>query len=122
VNQINSQIHSVNDLRGKAVETNSIYQASLQARYGLITSEFVFNGNQDLLDAADAVLRGDLTALITDAPLIEWQLSEQQGCTLRMLPDIIDPFSYGITFKVGTSVAVVDTFSGTSSKMLLTAS
>jgi len=112
VNQISSQIKSINDLRGKSVQTNSIYMPRLRTQYGILASELIYDGPQDLADAMNLVIKGDLSALITDAPMIEWLLSQQQGCTVRMLPDVIEPFSYGIAFRVGTSIAVVDTFSG----------
>ena len=112
VNQINGQVRSIEDLRGKAVAADSIYIPRLRTRYGVIASEIPFEDESDLVTAGQEVESGVLTALISDEPLLQYLLDNTEGCTIKLLPQQIEPFSYGIAFKPGTSAEVVDTFSG----------
>jgi len=112
VSQINSQIRSINDLKGKAVSTNGIYQDRLRVRYGIVSTELVYNGIQDMIDAAREVGDGLLAGLISDAPVLQYALSNLSWCDTTLLPGEIEPFSYGLAFKMGTADAVIRTFSG----------
>jgi ionotropic glutamate receptor len=111
VNQINSQINSVYELRGKAFASNSIYLPRLRSQYGIIGTILEFNGTQDVINAAYDVLSGAYAAVITDEPYIQLAIAAIPDCQVIQLPDVILPFSYGVAFKTGTNSSLVDIFS-----------
>lgn len=102
VTRINSEIRTINDMRGKAVATEPIYVERLRARYGIYASEVVGLSNQQL---AKAVLSGSLQAVVDDEPVIHFIVATTPGCSLRVLPDTLDQFDYAIALPVGTSQA-----------------
>jgi len=113
VNQINSQITSMEELRGKAVITNSAYSQKLRSRYGIRAFELNEEEYEDqYIEAAKDIINGELTALITDAPLLENFLVNTPGCAVRQLSDaLIEPYSYGFGVKNGIDPVFVDDLS-----------
>lgn len=110
VTQINSQITSVEQLRGRAVQTNDVYLARLRANYGILASP-AYSDETFVQRAAADIVSGALTALISDAPLISSALQEMPGCQVRMLDQVVEPFSYGWAFSSASSDADVEAFS-----------
>lgn len=111
VSQINSQIRSVNDLRGRAVLTNAIYVPGLRTQYGIVASVLDFNSVNDVVNAASSVIDGSVAAVISDDVVIKSAVSQIPYCQVLELPNTILPFSYGIGFKVGTNPSLVSKFS-----------
>jgi len=118
VNQINSQVHSIYDLKGKAVSTNDIYQDRLRVRYGIVSTQLAYNSIQDMIDAGKEVGDGLLAALISDAPILQYALSSLDWCDTSLLPAEVEPFSYGLAFKMGTADVIIDSFSGECTQFL----
>jgi Bacterial extracellular solute-binding proteins, family 3/Ligand-gated ion channel len=108
VNQINSQITSIDQLRGKAVASNSVYLEKLRSRYGILAITLDNNNPNMLMDAAKQVTSGDLAAVISDRPLIENLLQNISGCPVRQLSDaLLEPFNYGFAVKNGINSSFV---------------
>lgn len=112
VNQINSQITSVEQLRGKAVASNPVYLEKLRSRYGILAIELDDDDPDALFDAARLIKNGELTAVMTDSPLLEAALQSIPGCEVRRLSDaLIEPFNYGFGVRNGIDQKVVDKLS-----------
>jgi hypothetical protein len=107
VSSLTSEIRSVEDLRGRAVATLEVYQPRLRSRYGLIAS--AVGDSADAIDAAAADVRaGFLTALVADHALVLHAAARLPGCGERVLPMLIEPFSYGVVFSPRLPQALAD--------------
>jgi ABC-type amino acid transport substrate-binding protein len=113
VNQINSQITSIDQLKGKAVASNAVYVGKLRSRYGILAVELNDNDPNMLYNAAELVKNGELTAVITDKPLVENLLANFQGCAVRQLSNaLLEPFNYGYAVRNGINATFLDDLSG----------
>lgn len=111
VSAINSQIHDINDLRGKSVATYDTYIPRLRQHSGIFASPLDFNSDEEFSGFLDKVASGDLAAVIMDAPYMEFILSTYPGCVVRSLPGQVEPFSYGMVFKSTLNDSLIDIFS-----------
>jgi hypothetical protein len=107
VSSLTSEIRSVEDLRGRAVGSLDIYTQRLRSKYGLVAAAI-----EDSVDAIDAaavdVQAGLLTALVADHALVLHAAAGLPGCGERVLPQLIEPFSYGVVFSPRLPQALVD--------------
>jgi len=113
VNQINSQITSIEQLRGKAVTSNGIYLERLRSRYGILAVQLSDDDPAALAEAARLVVNGELAAVITDKPLLDDYLQNIPGCDVRQLSNaLLEPFAYGFGVREGIDAAYVTALSG----------
>lgn len=64
VSKINTSVETVSDLRGKAIATVPVYIPRLRTLYGLVPSVAQISQYSDILDYADMVAKGELTAFL----------------------------------------------------------
>jgi hypothetical protein len=100
VSQLNTDISSVDDLRGKSVGTVSVYKPRL-AKYGISGTSLDFQGISSAPDWVAALRNGSLAATTVDEPFQRY-VAATSGCDLRILRDTFEPFDYGVAFRVGT--------------------
>lgn len=110
VSQLNTDINSVNDLRGKSVGTVSVYKPRL-AKYGVSGTALDFQGASSVPDWVAAIRNGSLAATAVDEPFQQFVLATS-GCDLRILRDTFEQFDYGIAMRVGTPASEISKISG----------
>eukprot|EP00890_Picochlorum_soloecismus_P005115 jgi/Picsp_1/5604/NSC_02963-R1_glutamate delta 2 len=103
-------VNSVYDLVGLAVSTVPVYQEKLRSRYGLVTISADINNMDDIEGEADLVANGNLASFLTDAETIQYVVATYPECKVRMLPNTIEPFDYGLAFNERTNESIVDAF------------
>jgi ABC-type amino acid transport substrate-binding protein len=104
-------IDSIADLQGMSVSTVEVYQPRLQSRYGLRTIEAEISSIADIKDEMMDVATGSLTAFLIDKEVAQYYVATWPDCALRLLPQSIEPFDYGLAFAPRTSAEVVSAFS-----------
>ncbi len=110
VQKVNS-IRSIYDLGGLAVASVPVYIPRLQSQYGIIASDANITGVESVAATADLVARGNLAAFLYDNAVAEYVAGTFPGCAVRVLPDKIQPFDYGVAFKKGTNPEFIANFS-----------
>jgi len=110
-NNFNSEITSVNDLRGKAVTTNEIYRSRLQARYGIQSVPLIFISDASVVEATYDVIAGSLSAVITDYSILTYISDVFKNCEAKLLPQGIEPFAIGMAFSPNMPQSEVSKFS-----------
>ena len=106
-----TSIDSIYDLSSQAVSSVPIYIPRLQARYGIMATDANVSTIDDVESQAGQVAAGRLAAFIYDTPMAQYVTATFAKCAVRLLPDTIEPFDYGIAFKKGTNDSLVDAFS-----------
>ena len=106
-----SSLNNIYDLQGLAVSTVEVYRPKIQARYGIKTSEAMISSADDLLNEAALVADGVLAAFLIDAEVAQYIVATWPECKLRLLPNTIEPFKYGLAFNTRVDQDLVDSFS-----------
>jgi len=106
-----SSVNSIFDLQGYAVSTVEAYQERIQEGYGLKTMVAQLSSRDDLTKEAGQVAMGSLAAFLYDAEAAQYLVATWPECRLRMLPDTIEPFDYGLAFNTRTDPDIVNAFS-----------
>lgn len=106
-----SSVNSIYDLQGLAVSTVEAYQNRIQAAYGLKTLETKLTTRDDLTKEAGQVAMGSLAAFLYDTEAAQYLVATWPECRLRLLPETIEPFDYGLAFNSRTDPAIVNAFS-----------
>jgi ABC-type amino acid transport substrate-binding protein len=106
-----SSLNNIYDLQGLAVSTVEVYRPKIQARYGIKTSEAMISSADDLLNEAALVADGVLAAFLIDAEVAQYIVATWPECKLRLLPNTIEPFKYGLAFNTRVEQELVDQFS-----------
>ena len=57
------------------------------------------------------VAAGTITGFLFDREVAQFYVAQWPGCGLRLLPQITEPFDYGLAFGPATSREIVDAFS-----------
>ena len=57
------------------------------------------------------VAAGTITAFMIDREVAQYFVAQWPGCGLRLLPQVVEPFDYGLAFGPSTPRSVVDAFS-----------
>ena len=104
-------LNSVYDLIGLAVSTVPLYVDKLKMRYGIIALEASIGNMEDIEREADLVVNGNLASFVTDAEVIQRVVATFPECKVRMLPQTIEPFEYGLAFSSRTNESIVSSFS-----------
>lgn len=95
------------DLGGLAVSSVPVYIPRLQSQYGIIASDANITGIETAVATAELVAQGNLAAFLYDDAVAEYVAGTFPGCSVRVLPDGIQPFDYGMAFKKGTDPQLV---------------
>ena len=111
VQKVNNQITSVYDLPGLAVASVPVYIPRLRSQYGIIASDANITDIQSVKDTAGLVAGGNLAAFLYDDVVSAYVTATFPGCAVRLLPDKIQPFDYGIAFTKGFDPNLVDQIS-----------
>ena len=106
-----SSVNSIYDLQGYAVSTVEAYQQRIQEGYGLKTMVADLSTRDDLTKEAGQVAMGSLAAFLYDTEVAQYLVATWPECRLRLLPDTIEPFDYGLAFNTRTDQDIVDAFS-----------
>jgi len=115
-------INSVEDLRGRLVASTSAYISNLEAAFGwfgVLTKNISSDSTESLKAIVGEVSSGALTAFLYDLPMLrsvvgsydDPTISESGQCPVRLLPETVLPFAFGLAFPKQTSMDLVDEFS-----------
>ena len=109
---ISNQIDSVADLQGKIVGV----------RVGSVAEEYmrsVFVGTMPfdhITEAADALLEGEISAIVGDSPVLEYYAASHPDLPLEVIGNTFQPDKYGFAFTAGhaltkpASVAIIGAY------------
>lgn len=99
VNTLNSQITSVNDLKGQPVGTigGSSAEAFLKL-HGFNPLDFA-----GLHDATEALTKGDVKAIVYDSPMLRYFQATHAESPLQLAGDIFERQSYGFALPLGST-------------------
>ena len=106
-----NKIRSVYDLTGLAVSSVPVYIPRLKSQYGIIASDANITSIEGVQEAAHLVAQGILAAFLYDDVVEQYVAATFPGCAVRVLPDRVQPFDYGVAIKKGTSPELVANFS-----------
>ena len=106
-----SAVNSIFDLQGYAVSTVEAYQQRILEGYGLKTMVAQLSTRDDLTKEAGQVAMGSLAAFLYGTEVAQYLVATWPECRLRILPDTIEPFDYGLAFNSRTDPDIVDAFS-----------
>jgi len=109
--QRTNTIRSVYDLSGLAVSSVAIYIPYLKSQYGILALDANISDVEMVVAEADLVAKGSLASFMYDNVVSEYVAASFPGCAVRVLPDKVQPFDYGIAFKKGTDPELVDSIS-----------
>jgi len=104
-------VDSIFDLNGLAVATVEVYQPRIQSRYGVMTIEATINSVDDIFEQADQIARGNLAAFLIDAEVASYIVANYPECRIRLLPNTIEPYDYGLAFNTRVNPEIVESFS-----------
>jgi hypothetical protein len=104
-------INSIFDLQGMSVSTVEVYQPRFLNRYGLRTIEATISSYDDIRAEAGDVAAGMLAAFLIDREVAQYYVATWPDCALRLLPQITEPFDYGLAFGTSTPQDIVSAFS-----------
>lgn len=100
---------NLDSLRGKPVATSSVYQAVLKQNYGLTTSVVDWSGESTFLAVRQALENGTLQAYIMGEVALSINMAAyNEGCRLRLVGSMFQPFSYGFAFSSVVSSETID--------------
>jgi ABC-type amino acid transport substrate-binding protein len=108
ISSLSSSITSVDDLRGRAVLTDSIYAPRLLDHHGLVGAQAAIKGQAALAAAARQVLDGSLAAVVHDHAYLLRASEEVAGCALRVLPWKLESFNYAVVASLTLAQSVLD--------------
>lgn len=98
VNTLSSDIHSLSDLRGKAVGTvdGATAQEFLKAE-GIAAKAYT-----DVGAACDALTREEVRAVVYDAPMLRYYLNKTSNRRLQFVGTLFDKQEYGFALQPGS--------------------
>lgn len=105
------EINSIKDLVGMSVSTVEVYQDQFLRRYGLRTMEANISSFDDIKREMADVAAGTITGFLIDREVAQYYVAQWPGCQLRLLPQITEPFNYGLAFGASMPRDIVDAFS-----------
>lgn len=104
-----TSIRSVDDLRGKAVSTHSIYQDRIRSTYGLHTGDIEWTGAPAFLEARTQMMEGRLQAYVMSEVALKLNIAQYNyDCGLRLVGPVFLPFDYAFTFNIATEPNMID--------------
>ncbi|KAL4527734.1 hypothetical protein Ndes2526B_g08591 [Nannochloris sp. 'desiccata'] len=109
--QRSNMIRSVYDLSGLAVSSVPVFIPRLKLQYGIFASDANISDVEGVVEEAELVAKGALAAFMYDNVVEEYVAATFPGCAVRVLPDKVQPFDYGVAFKKGTDPELVSNFS-----------
>lgn len=100
VTHINRKIENVADLQDKsvAVRVGSVAESYLQAR-SIATVPF-----NHLSDAVDALINDEVSAVVADAPVLEYYVHTNPKAPLEVVGNVFSPDKYGFAFPPQSSL------------------
>ena len=104
-------VDSIYDLNGLAVSTVEVYRPRIQSRYGIIASGAKVNNLEDVEEQVDFVAKGNLAAFLIDSEVAQYVVASYPECRVRLLPNKIEPFDYGLAFNPRVDEETVQVFS-----------
>ena len=105
------EINGISDLIGLSVSTIEVYQDRFLEGYGLRTINTTISSPEDIRRELRDVESGRLAAFLFDREVVQFMVAQWPQCGLRLLPEVAEPFNYGLAFGRGTPRPVVDAFS-----------
>lgn len=109
--QRSSNIGSIYDLVGLATASVTAYIPRIRHRYGILAMTANLSDINALEETADLVAQGQLAAFLYDDVVLKYTTALYPNCAVKLLKDRLEPFDYGLAFKVGTNVSTVNAFS-----------
>ncbi len=76
-----------------------------------MTIEATINSVDDIFEQADQIARGNLAAFLIDAEVASYIVANYPECRVRLLPNTIEPYDYGLAFNTRVSPEIVEAFS-----------
>lgn len=111
VTRLNSEVRSVQDLKGRAVGSEEIYLARLRARYGIVATDMrvAWPADDDLVGA---LMTGQLAAVVDDEVSNVYLATQESTCGIKVLPERLEPFDYAVALRKGMPNNVTEALSG----------
>lgn len=115
-----SGIQGLDDLRGRLVASTSAYSSKLEEVFGWASVQnktITYSGLEEIQKIVPEVTSGNLSAFLFDLPLLRSAVGSYGRnittlqCPVRLLPETVFPFFYGLAFPIQTSMELVDAFS-----------
>ena len=97
---LTNQINSVADLQGKivGVRAGSVAEQYMQSAY---VGTMPFN---QMADAIDALINGEISAIVGDAPVLEYFAHSNPRLALNVVGNTFRPDKYGFAFNSGSAL------------------
>jgi ABC-type amino acid transport substrate-binding protein len=100
VNQLESAVSGPNDLPKVKVGT---VDPSQGARY-LQKRHINFHGYKDAAAAVDALAKGEIDAIVYEAPILQYQIKNKPDAGLQVLDGTFDNHGYALVLKAGSPI------------------
>lgn len=105
-----SNVTSFDSLRGTTVLAYPIYVNVLEAAQGITASPFRL-GQNGFFNVSDMLTSGSILAYIHDAPVLQYLTNRfAESCHLKLIPGLINPFSYGYAFSANFNYSLLSDF------------
>ena len=98
VNTLNSEIHGVADLQGKSIGTVSGTSAEAYLKIADLSPQ----GFPDVNAAVEALIKGDLKAVVYDSPILRYYLSNHPTTALKLSGPVFEKQNYGFALPLGS--------------------
>lgn len=98
VGQLTSRIQGIDDLSGVRIDS----VAGTTSAQWLSGAELEFGDNADLDAALDALAAGKSDAVVYDAPLLHWTISQRYRNKLEVLPFTVERQDYAYALPSGS--------------------